>query len=147
VDGRAGARLEFGSGAVFASADVWLEENGAALRPFEIWAPDTISIRFSEMRSRSQPPFASEDPAKRDELRTRLQDILGDDVTIRPETKKVNPGFELARVNDEETRKRFLELIEWAFDEARAAQTAPATKAEAQSAGTDGATVVQPQPE
>jgi hypothetical protein len=72
------------------------------------------------MASASQARFA-ESRSARDELRRRINQATIS-AQIPPEEQRPRPSFSLNALSDEQTRKRFLDTIEWSFNQAQQAQ-------------------------
>jgi hypothetical protein len=136
-----GAKFEYGSGRRFGGVYISLRNADAELQALDISTGGTVSISFSVMKARAQSPFA-EDLAKRDEFRKRLREVLPT-ATVPSESKRLHPQIDLALLADDDVRARFLQVIEWAFDQAKRAQHSNAAS-EARSAEARSADV-QPQ--
>lgn len=115
-----GAKLEYGSGKRFGGVYISLRSGDAELHALDISTGGAVSISFSEMKGRGQSPFA-EDLAKRDEFRERLREVVPN-ATIPPEKNRLHPQIDLSLLGDDDVRQRFLQVIEWALDEAKLAQ-------------------------
>jgi hypothetical protein len=118
------ARVVYGKGARDGSAGIRLDHDGASLHAFNVWtSPGSVEIPFDFMGSFSQAPFAERRSA-RDELRRRINEAVPG-AKIPTEEQRPRPSFSLNALGDEQARQRFLDAIEWAFDQARQAQSPP----------------------
>lgn len=119
-----GAQVRYGKGARDGAGQIWLAADGATLLTFNIWSNGGLEIPFDFMGYMSQAPFAQE-RAARDEFRRRINEAVPE-ASIPSEEKRPRPSFGLNALRDEKTRALFLEVVEWAFQEARHAQNTPA---------------------
>jgi hypothetical protein len=117
---RDGVRVDYGQGARSGSAGIRLDRNGASLHAFNVWSYGSVEIPFDYMRDMGQAPFDS-DRELRDELRRRLNEAVPD-ARIPDEDRRIRPSFALSTLRDDSTRQEFCDAIEWAFDQAAAAQ-------------------------
>jgi hypothetical protein len=92
----------------------------AALHAFNVWSYGSVEIPFDYMRDMAQAPF-DRDRELRDELRRRLNEAVPD-ARIPGEDKRIRPSFALSALRADSTRQEFYGAIEWAFDQAVAAQ-------------------------
>ena len=111
--------VDFGKGATNGTATFRLQ-GGAVLTAFRLWSDGGLQIPFSFMGD--QPPFGASREA-RDELRRRISEALPDK-NLRPEEETTNPGFKVPLLADSAVFDGFIAAIEWAFEQARAAQQA-----------------------
>jgi hypothetical protein len=116
---RDGVRVDYGRGAKDGSAGIRLDRDGASLHAFNVWSNGSVEIPFDFMRM-GQAPFDS-DRHLRDELRRRVNEAVPG-ARIPSEEKKIRPNFALSALRDDSTRHEFCGAIEWAFDQAVAAQ-------------------------
>lgn len=122
ANGRNGVRMSYGQGAQSGSAQVWLEQDGASLNALRIWSYGSVEIPFDFMGYMSQAPF-DDDREARDELRRRINAAVPD-AAIPSEEVRRRPSFPITALDDEQARKEFFSAMEWAFDQAVAAQVA-----------------------
>lgn len=117
-----GARVDYGHGVHSGSAGIRPDRDGASLHAFNVWSNGSVEIPFDYMRDMSQAPF-DRDRELRDELRRRLNEAVPD-ARLPGEDKRIRPSFALSALRDDSARRQFCRVIEWAFDQAVAAQVA-----------------------
>lgn len=105
------------------SAQIWLDRGGASLQAFRVWSYGSVEIPFDFMGYSGQAPFGASRTA-RDELRRRINEAV-DGARIPPEERRPRPSFSLKELSGEDARSRFLNAVEWAFDQAHQAQIRP----------------------
>lgn len=104
----------YGSGATQGSCIPRLFLASRRLLLFALWTYGTVEMQFQYLRV---PPF--NDVEMRKDLIQRLNSIPG--ISIPENAVDRRPSFDLAALQEEEPRKRFLEAMQWAIDLARAA--------------------------
>jgi len=119
-------RLAFGTGSQWVSVMPGLDDETGYLFPFALWSGKTagIEIEFQSMMRYPQKPF--DELEKRNELQRRLNELAG--VSIPDDRLEKRPSFPLAVILNAQVRQRFLEIVEWAFDEARRARSGGFTR-------------------
>lgn len=116
---RDGVRVEYGHGTQEGSAGIRLDRDDASLHAFNIWSNGSVEIPFDFMRN-GEAPFDN-DRGARDELRRRLN-VAAPDAEIPAEDQKIRPNFPLAALRAESARAGLWAAIDWALDQATAAQ-------------------------
>ncbi len=122
AEARDGVRVDYGQGARSASAGVRLDRDGASLYAFNIWSYGSVEIPFDFMRDMGQAPF-DHDRELRDELRGRVNEAVPD-ARVPGEENRMRPSFALSALREDSKRQGFCGAIEWALDQAVAAQSA-----------------------
>jgi hypothetical protein len=88
--------------------------HGLRSSPLFPWTYGTVEVAFPYMKQ----PF--DDPAKREELRQRLNRIAG--VNLAPDAISKRPGIPIVTFLDDERLKQFLDVMDWRVGELRSAQ-------------------------
>jgi hypothetical protein len=112
-------RIAYGRGSVDGSFQPGLDDETGYLFPFVVYTNGAVEITFQRMVQFPQAPF--DRPDKRKELQTRLNAIDG--VAIADDRLELRPSFPLAALVPDGALTRFLETVEWAFNEARDARS------------------------
>jgi hypothetical protein len=112
-----GVQVSYGHGALLGSARIKLEHGNVALTAAFVSTDGKIAIPFDYMRA--QAPFGDSEEA-RDELRRRINAAVPA-ADVPPD--RWTPTFELNVLAANEARDGFFAALEWAFAEARRAQT------------------------
>jgi hypothetical protein len=103
----------YGRGSKDGSIGLIVVANGLRSSPLFLWTYGTVEIAFPYMKK----PF--DDASKREELRTRLNEIEG--VSLAADAISKRPGISLATFSTDERLKRFLDVMDWCVRELRAA--------------------------
>jgi hypothetical protein len=111
-------RIAYGRGIVDGSFQPGLDDETGYLFPFVVYTSGAVEIQFQWMARFPQEPFGKEE--KRRELQGRLNQIDG--VTVPEDRLEKRPSFPLQVLEAPGALDRFLEIVEWAFGEARAAR-------------------------
>jgi hypothetical protein len=120
AEARDGVRVDYGKGTRSGSAGIRLDREGSLLHAFNVWSYGSVEIPFDYMRDMGQAPF-DRDRELRDELRRRIN-AAAPEAGIPGEEERMRPSFSLDALGAETTRGGFFAAIEWAFDQAVAAQ-------------------------
>jgi len=110
---RRGLRFWFGSGRRDGSFQAGVQDGAHYLWPFRVYTYGSVEINFQFMARR--PPF--DDLAQREELRRRLNEIEGVELTAQDDLR---PNIPLAMFVAPEALSRLLKALEWAFEQAGA---------------------------
>jgi hypothetical protein len=114
---RGDLRWWFGTGQKDGSFQAGLDDGTAYLFPFGLYTYGRVEIQFQWMLRRA--PF--EQIERRDEMRRQLNAIPGVDIAHDALDKR--PSIPVATLTDEHALVRFLTTLDWAFEQARTAQT------------------------
>jgi hypothetical protein len=107
--------LTFGTGATTAAFVPGMRWDQGSCFPMGFYTHGTGYFNFGPLAS--APPFDREE--QRRELKRRLEEIPG--IEIPEERLEKYPSLELASLVDDQSYRSFVAVIEWIFDEARAA--------------------------
>jgi len=104
-------RFWWGKGNIDGSVYPILDYNGIEYYPFCIWTYGKVEIQFQWLLKR--PPFDAE--SKRKELLDQLNTISS--INIPPEAITRRPNISLSALNNDDTLKQFLEVLDWVVQE------------------------------
>ncbi len=104
-------RFWWGKGNIDGSVYPLLDYNGIDYYPFCIWTYGKVEIQFQWLLKR--PPFDAE--SKRKELLDRLNMIPT--INIPPDAITRRPNISLSALNNEDSLKQFLEVLDWVVQE------------------------------
>lgn len=113
-------RITYGKGVNDGSFTPGLDDETGYLFPFVVYTNGAVEVQFQWLARFPQEPFGDE--KKRRELQARLNEIDG--VALPDDRLEKRPSFPLRALVVPGALDRFLEIVEWAFDEARVARTA-----------------------
>jgi hypothetical protein len=113
-------RITYGRGTNDGSFTPGLDDETGYLFPFVVYTNGAVEVQFQWLARFPQEPFGAEE--KRRELQARLNQIDG--VTIPDDRLEKRPSFPLEALVAPPSLERFLAVVEWAFEEARAARRA-----------------------
>jgi len=117
VDARGDLREYFGAGAKDGSFQAGYWDKPRYLWPFVLYTYGRVELQFQHIAKR--PPF--DDPALREELRTKLKAIPG--VELPPIAEARRPSIELSVLSQSESLRRFTDAMDWAFAQASGSST------------------------
>ena len=117
---RLGLRFAYGRGSQDGSVQPGLDDETGYLFPFIVFTTGAIEVPFYFMILLPEKPFDAFD--KRKELQRRLNALDG--VNLPDERLDKRPTFSIDALTDPDALERFLQTMEWAFSEARAARAA-----------------------
>jgi hypothetical protein len=113
-------RISYGRGVNDGSFTPGLDDETGYLFPFVVYTNGAVEVPFQWLARFPQEPFGDEE--KRRELQARLNDLDG--VALPDDRLEKRPSFPLRALVAPGALERFLAVVEWAFDEARAARKA-----------------------
>ncbi len=105
-------RFWFGSGRKDGSFQAGVQDGTRYVWPFTLYTYGRIEIKFLNLARR--PPF--DDPALREELRRRLNEIPG--VALPGDAVDLRPSIDLSLLTAPEALQRFLATMDWTFAQA-----------------------------
>jgi hypothetical protein len=106
-------KVWYGRGSKDGSIGLLVTANGARSTPILLWTYGTVEVPFPYMKK----PFDA--PAKREELRQRLNEIDG--VNLPKDAICKRPGIPIVTFSNDEALKRFLDIMDWCIRELRSA--------------------------
>ena len=106
--------IQYGSGKSYSSMQFGIADPGYRIFPFFVYSTGYVEIQFQLMTSYPYAPFDSLE--KRLELKSRLDAIEG--VEIDPQRIDRRPSFDLDLLSSANALQRFLDAMDWCFDEA-----------------------------
>jgi len=115
-----GLRIVYGRGSQDGSFQPGLDDETGYLFPFVVYTNGAVEIPFMWLLQFPQAPF--DQLEKRKELQARLNALEG--VALPDDRLEKRPSFPLAELARPNALDRFLETVDWAFGEARAARAA-----------------------
>jgi hypothetical protein len=113
-------RITYGRGTNDGSFTPGLDDETGYLFPFVVYTNGSVEVQFQWLARFPQEPFGAEE--KRRGLQSRLNQIDG--VAIPDDRLEKRPSFPLKVLAAPGALERFLAIVEWAFDEARAERAA-----------------------
>jgi len=106
-------KVWYGRGSKDGSICLLVTANGLRSTPILLWTYGTVEVAFPYMKK----PFDA--PAKREELRERLNEIDG--VNLPKDAIYKRPGIPISTFSNEETLRRFFDVMDWCIRELHSA--------------------------